>query len=339
MESKPLYGAGLKALEEGKYKYFRQTDINKTPKMYVNKTCNRIMKRGDFFISRAGTIETYYHNNEEEYVYAGYLIKYPINKKIAISKYIYYWSKGIGYSQIKSLSKTGCTMPKLNPAIAKQIEISIPSLKIQKQIIGIIEPIEKAILKIENAKKIINLMENFLYQKVTKKTSKRKISEIIVEKSKAINSNLTRVVSVGYKGFKEKFGKVSPKSKPLNQWEFVIGLISKDIPKAFNIQKETLGVSTAYKTFSSVDQNVLKIWFIFKKIDVEWQKYLKPVSRQGQGFDSKAFLMADIEMPSNNIFIGNDHLIKKILGIKNNLAILTKKFTTLREDLVYSLIR
>ncbi|MDI4568017.1 MAG: hypothetical protein E7Y34_02930, partial [Mycoplasma sp.] len=127
LKSKPIYGASLPALKTGKFLYFRQSDIkNKKPKFFVNSTNGKIMNNGDFFISRAGTILPYIHETDEKWVYAGYLIKYPLKKEMCIPKFIFYYINGIGRKQLDIMSKTGVTMPKMNPNVAKDIKILVP---------------------------------------------------------------------------------------------------------------------------------------------------------------------------------------------------------------------
>ena len=76
--------------------------------MFVNEHRNKWMKKGDFFISRAGTIDSYIHQKDENYVYAGYLVKYPLNNKKVFSKYIYYWTKSIEKTNISNQSGSKC---------------------------------------------------------------------------------------------------------------------------------------------------------------------------------------------------------------------------------------
>ena len=160
LESEPIYGANEKALKQGNFRYFRQTDIiTGNPEFYVNKHHNKFMLYNDFFISRAGTIKSYYHNKKEKWVFAGYLVKYKFNKALVINKYIYYWSLGEGKNQINILKQEGSTMPKFNPPLAKKLVINLPDLKTQQKIIDIIEPKEKLFLQFPNCVRI-NSFEN-----------------------------------------------------------------------------------------------------------------------------------------------------------------------------------
>ncbi len=291
-------------------------------------------------------------------------------KNICFNKFLYYFLIKNSY-KIKKRA-VGGAQQNLSINIISDFEINLPSLKAQKEIIkiiepyenlflsysqcvridnikntkkdiknliDIIEPIEKIIFKINLGNNLIKMIEEFLIQNLLKKSTNRKINELVFEKNQILNSKLIKNVSVGYNGFKNKIGKISKKSKALNQWEFVIGLISKNIPKGFNIQKKILGVSTAYKTFCSVDKIILKSWFVYKMLKNQWKKYLKPTSRQGQSFNCHIFLNDEIKAPSNKSFLKNESLIKNILKIKNNLINLNKRLIKLKEKIIYSLIR
>ncbi|ATZ17979.1 hypothetical protein [Mesoplasma melaleucae] len=101
---KPIYGAGLAAKTSGSKKYLTQSDLDNSLSVnkFVDEKTDKIVKRGDFIISRAGTIKPYFHDIDEEMVFAGFLVKYPINKKIAIPKYIYYYFSGPGFGNLIS---------------------------------------------------------------------------------------------------------------------------------------------------------------------------------------------------------------------------------------------
>ncbi|WP_342268460.1 restriction endonuclease subunit S [Spiroplasma endosymbiont of Aspidapion aeneum] len=145
---KPIYGSNQRGLASGKYKYLTQSDIIlKSPRVFVNNTDGKVLKKDDFIISRAGTILPYLHEINEEWVYAGYLIKYRLNKNLCIPKYVYYWFKGPGNKTLNQYSNTGSTMPKMNPNTSLNIKINLPNLKEQQKIIDIIEPVEEVFFR------------------------------------------------------------------------------------------------------------------------------------------------------------------------------------------------
>ncbi len=168
MDGKPVYGAGLPAKNKGCYKYLRQTDItnNRNINTFVDKSENKFVNKKDLLISRAGANAgtPYYHDLDEKMVYAGYLVKYPLNKKIVSSKFIFYYLMK-HQKVIKNMVNTGSTMPKFNPPVALELNLDIPKLKEQLKIIDIIEQREDFLIRhinlinletYENAKKSIN---------------------------------------------------------------------------------------------------------------------------------------------------------------------------------------
>ncbi|WP_342252082.1 restriction endonuclease subunit S [Spiroplasma endosymbiont of Amphibalanus improvisus] len=169
--SKPVYGSGLAAEDEGKYKYLTQSEINSFIITKYTNDNSKMLQKNDFLISRAGTIDVYYHNKDEEIAFAGYLVKYNINKNICLNKYFYLYCKS-HMQELISLSSSGSTMPKLNPPDLMDWKIKIPDIETQKSIIDIIESNKELFLKyikyipldnLENCKKkcqiIIDIIE------------------------------------------------------------------------------------------------------------------------------------------------------------------------------------
>ena len=127
--SKPEYGCNLPGRDKGDIKYLTQSELDCDYKkinrwLIMSSSIKKFaLKKGDFLMSRAGTIKSYYHGIDEPLIFAGYLVRYNFNKSILLHKYLYYWTKStIGLKTIDNLSKTGTTMPKLNPPIFKKIK-------------------------------------------------------------------------------------------------------------------------------------------------------------------------------------------------------------------------
>ncbi|WP_406602376.1 restriction endonuclease subunit S [Metamycoplasma sualvi] len=163
--SKPEYGCNLPSRDKGDIKYLTQSELDCDYKkinrwLIMSSSIKKFaLKKGDFLMSRAGTIKSYYHSIDEPLIFAGYLVRYNFNKSILLHKYLYYWTKStIGLKTIDNLSKTGTTMPKLNPPIFKKIKIKLPNIKIQQQIINIIEPFERLKNKINNIMEYLKMI-------------------------------------------------------------------------------------------------------------------------------------------------------------------------------------
>lgn len=147
MSSNPEYGCNLASRTNGNIKYLTQSDLEHDYKtinkwLIIDDSIKKfVLKKDDFLMSRAGTIKSYYHNIDKPLIFAGYLVRYNFDKNILLHKYLYYWTKSnIGLKIINNLSKTGTTMPKLNPPIFKKIKINLPDIETQNLIIYIITP-------------------------------------------------------------------------------------------------------------------------------------------------------------------------------------------------------
>ena len=162
---KPQYGVGAKALEQGNFQYVRQTDIRyKKFDTFVNE--GPLLKNGDFLISRVGVNagETYYHTLGNNFVFAGFLVRYKFNKKLVNTKYLYLWSKTNIYIKQMLNLRTGAVQPNFNPESVKALKIDLPSLGIQQQIIDIIEPIERIVNVSNNiSQNIMDICKNLYY--------------------------------------------------------------------------------------------------------------------------------------------------------------------------------
>ncbi len=149
--SNPEYGISAPSQNSGTYRYVRQSDIeSKQFFTFVNE--GPLLKNNDVLISRAGANSgaSYLHTNGNGYVFAGFLVRYNFNQYLLLNKYFYYWTKSSYYiNQISGVSKTGSTMPKLNPPVVGSLTINLPLIKEQQKIIDIIKPIETAIINIQ----------------------------------------------------------------------------------------------------------------------------------------------------------------------------------------------
>ncbi len=109
-------------------------------------------------ISRAGANSgvSYIHDAGDGHVFAGFLVRYNFNNSKILNKYFYYWTKSMYYiNQIAGVSKSGSTMPKLNPPVVGSLTIKLPTIEVQQEIIDIIKPIEDSITNIQRQIEVI----------------------------------------------------------------------------------------------------------------------------------------------------------------------------------------
>jgi type I restriction enzyme, S subunit len=177
--NKGEYGSGASAIKfDKKTRYVRITDIDEfgnlkntgivSPSIIENKY---FLKKGDILFARTGATvgKTYLHNNDEKYLFAGYLIKFSPNQNIVSPEFLYYFTKLNRYkSWVKSKMKV-VAQPNIN---AKQYgeEILIPLLPIdiQNKFAEEVKKVEKIKENQKQSEKEIDNLFNSLMQKAFK---------------------------------------------------------------------------------------------------------------------------------------------------------------------------
>ena len=152
------YGSGASAKDfDGKVRYIRITDIDEDGNLRGEKVSpNKIeqkyfLQKGDLLFARSGATvgKTYLHNKEENFQYAGYLIRFRFNNKI-IPKYTYFFTKTPKYLNWISLVQRVVAQPNINAKQYSSLKIPLPPLPLQQKFAKIVEQVEK--MK-ENVKK------------------------------------------------------------------------------------------------------------------------------------------------------------------------------------------
>lgn len=197
---KGQYGIGASATEyvDGKPRYLRITDIGDSSNILNNdikglddKNCNDyLLSEGDIVFARTGntTGKSYvYDRNDGELVYAGFLIKFKINNKIADHRFIKYIIQSKRYWDWVNVMSTRSGQPGINSNEYGLLKIQIPSLDEQKKISDVLSRVD---LQIEDTDKIIEktkelkkgLMQRLLTKGIGHKEFKKsEVGEIPVE--------------------------------------------------------------------------------------------------------------------------------------------------------------
>ena len=164
--SKAQYGSGAKKADfDGKVRYIRITDIEDNGNLkndeFVSPSLTEeecFLEKDDLLFARSGSVgRTYLHSkNDLKYQFAGYLIRFKINPKIADAKYVFYITKSKYYlSWVESL-KRNVTISNINAKEYSSLEIPVPPLPVQKEIVAILERAEALKQKREQANKDTN---------------------------------------------------------------------------------------------------------------------------------------------------------------------------------------
>ena len=161
----PQYGANEKAVDGNlleDVRYIRITDINdsgtlnsefKTAEIIEDKY---ILEEGDFLFARSGNTvgKTFlYENKYGRCLYAGYLIRFRLNSEKILPKYLKAFTTTNNYWAWIKNSQTGASQPNINGQIYMTLQIPLPPIEKQKEIVVSIEEFEQ---QIANAQQMID---------------------------------------------------------------------------------------------------------------------------------------------------------------------------------------
>lgn len=152
---KPSYGAAASGVERkpGMPRYIRITDISEEGDLLENDIKSISTKRyekyrledGDLLIARTAAVGRafVYKRHYGDCVYAGYLIKFRINKDKALSEYIFYYLQStIFQSWMRKTTRIGI-QANINAKEYSEHLIPIPSICFQKEIVESIKELRR----------------------------------------------------------------------------------------------------------------------------------------------------------------------------------------------------
>jgi type I restriction enzyme S subunit len=147
-EGKGQYGSGASAIEYDpqKYRYVRITDItergklNERPVSASENNDDYLLHDGDLLFARTGATvgKTYmYHRDDGPCIYAGYLIRFKINKVIALPEYVFYFCKTEYYRNWVASKQNVVAQPNINAQqYGKELLIPIPPVPFQQKFLS-----------------------------------------------------------------------------------------------------------------------------------------------------------------------------------------------------------
>ncbi len=243
------------------------------------------------------------------------------NEENILTKYLKYWFDS---NQIYLKTLVGGTaIPTISKSKIEALEIKVPSIEEQRKIIDIIEPLELEEKRMNKAIEMIDGKIDLFFSKLNSIEVKEavELSSLIEISNNKRESNEVKIVSVGYDGFKMKKGKIAKVSKIVGKNEFVIGLISKGIPIAFNYQDEDFGVSTAYYVFKPKNENLAYSLYVYHFVKKYWKSFVKASARQGQGFDVAALLLVKLDKYVISILEESSETLDELMSLKNEILL------------------
>lgn len=145
IDGKPQYGANVRGVDtKCDYRYIRITDINEDGTLnddvkYPEKIEGKfILKNNDFLIARSGNTvgKTYLYKEEiGKAIYAGYLVKYVINDKIALPEYVFYYTKSILFKNWVIKNQRIAGQPNINGQEYLAAPFILPPISVQGELI------------------------------------------------------------------------------------------------------------------------------------------------------------------------------------------------------------
>jgi restriction endonuclease S subunit len=149
--------------------------LNNEFKTAVNIEEQYILKNNDFLFARSGNTVGKTFLYEDKYgkcLYAGYLIRFRLNSEKILPKYLKYFTTTSLYWNWIEKNITGSSQPNINGKIYSSLNIPLPPIDIQKQIVEECEKVDNEVIKANEFVKQIEqtIKDNFitLYTKVNK---------------------------------------------------------------------------------------------------------------------------------------------------------------------------
>ena len=144
------YGYTDKASDHGDTRFIRITDITPDGHLqtadakYITLNSNNkkyLLQKGDLVMARTGATfgKTLYFEDDEQAVYASFLIKIMPNPEILTNRYYWHYSQSSLYwDQANNLVSTG-GQPQFNANALGRVKIKVPSIAIQNKITDVLD--------------------------------------------------------------------------------------------------------------------------------------------------------------------------------------------------------
>lgn len=145
-------------------RYVRITDINDDGTLNddvvasVNPADDEQYKLeyGDFMFARMGaTVGKTYAFIEGNQIFAGYLIRYRLNRELINPLYLFWYTKLDEYWNWVKLNQSGAAQPGINAKKYGSLQIPLPPIELQNQFAAFVEQTDKLKFDIENTQSIL----------------------------------------------------------------------------------------------------------------------------------------------------------------------------------------
>ncbi len=194
------YGIGASAVDydENKYTYLRITDINDDGTLNTKalmsvddeNACEFLLKKNDIVFARTGasTGRNYFYDGEiDNIVFAGFLIKFSLDKEKVNPRFIKYYCLSQNYKNWIASSLTGSTRPNINEKQLSEMPIILPNREYQDRVVKILDSVTRKI-KLnsqinDNLLEIINCLYKNTFESVENFDKAENIANITIGKT------------------------------------------------------------------------------------------------------------------------------------------------------------
>ena len=179
IDGKGSYGIGASAVPFSKdlYTYLRITDIKDDGTLNLQdlksvddeKASEYLLKPNDIVFARTGAStgrNYFYDGTDGEFVYAGFLIKFSIDKKKVNPKYIKYFCQSKQYKDWINSFNTGSTRGNINAQILGKMPIPLIERKTQDALVCILSSIDEKIKKNNEINNNLEQQAQAIYQQM-----------------------------------------------------------------------------------------------------------------------------------------------------------------------------
>jgi len=170
------YGAQSASTEydPSRPRYVRITDINDDGTLNddvvssINPTDDEQyrLEYGDFMFARMGaTVGKTYAFIEGNQIFAGYLIRYRLNRELINPRYLFWYTKLDEYWNWVKMNQSGAAQPGINAKKYGSLQIPLPSIQQQNQFATFVEQVDKSKSEIQKSLEKLETLKKALMQK------------------------------------------------------------------------------------------------------------------------------------------------------------------------------
>jgi len=168
------YGHSESAKESGNTRFVRITDIDENGKLieddfkYIDlneESQPYILKKGNIVVARTGATygKTLLFNADYQSVFAGYLIRLNFDNDKLLNEYYWVFAQSDNYIKQKESLVQGGGQPQFNANAIKKLQIPLPPLSVQQEIVAQIEAEQEMVA---GNKKLIEIYEQKIKDKI-----------------------------------------------------------------------------------------------------------------------------------------------------------------------------